>query len=359
MIFYSYFIWNFLPYFILLVVVFVLCFFKFNKFNLRATVVLIFIFSAIRYNVGYDYVDYYHAIEYEMINSLYRFEPIQKLIVYLSQATSFTPLFFIINSFITIFFLYKGLKILQLEDMGMSLFLYVCFPLFYIQSFSVIRFMSALSVAFCAFAFLQKKRHVISLLLIIAAINLHYSSGICLLFFLFDKLKISRNINVILLIFSFFVSFYMEQVLLKITSNNQLIINLQNYAQYGDTEAFGVLPYILQLFNVLNLIFYNKLTMYDERSKKYIFFYSIGCFFMQVFSFEPTLSSRLSRFFLVFLILIIPYYKYLFKDKIVFRFITFLLFAILFTQQFIINTLSFLKGLSFNSYFPYQTIFNI
>lgn len=84
-----------------------------------------------------------------------------------------------------------------------------------------------------------------------------------------------------------------------------------------------------------------------------------GVVLWNLFAFEGTLRLRLSSYFLIFSIILLPNYFYLWGKKYyqLSRQVVTSFFIILFIASFYINISNYIKRNDRMSYFPYQTIF--
>ena len=114
---------------------------------------IIFIFSAIRYNVGFDFMMYLDILKNDPYYD--RFEFFEYLLQRLAAET-YIPLFFIINSFITVYFVKGAIENLS-TNVSISLFAFFCIPLLYTHSFSIIRFWAGVSILFYVRLFCLKR----------------------------------------------------------------------------------------------------------------------------------------------------------------------------------------------------------
>lgn len=111
-------------------------------------IIIIFVFSAFRYNVGWDYEQYYWTIVYNLdTNIVSRGELLTIGLVELSRNLGIANIYFFLNSFLTIFLVALVIDNYS-KDKWMSILVFIAFPLFFLNSLSVIRFFSALAIVF-------------------------------------------------------------------------------------------------------------------------------------------------------------------------------------------------------------------
>src|SRR5699024_10966242 len=97
--------------------------------------------------IGWDYDVYYNVIANNLQDTTIteNNEILNILLVNLSQNTGITNLYFFVSSLITLFLI--ALNVSKYSTMPkLSMFIFITFPLFYLNSFSIIRFFVALSI---------------------------------------------------------------------------------------------------------------------------------------------------------------------------------------------------------------------
>lgn len=265
----------------------------------------LFLFSALRYDVGYDYLHYY---EYVQIEQVFNMEFFQKLLIETSSKLHFPQLFFIVNSFITVFCIYWGV-VRKSVNSSISLFAFLCVPLMFLHSMSIVRFWTALSIVFLASTYLLDKKYVIYFILNVLAIGFHNAAVVGFLFLIICFIKIGKRMNIILLIASIIISSILQSYLSGIAGMGNIFARtFLDYANADESvDSFSRLPYVFLLFDLFLLLGTNRIQKQFPDVQRYVMFYNVGCCIMFLLSFQPTLSSRLSRFFLVYSIIVIPF----------------------------------------------------
>ena len=267
---------------------------------------VLFVFSAIRYDVGYDYMMYLDILRYEPDYD--RFEFLEYLLQRFAAQT-YIPIFFIVNSFITVYFAKWAIEKLSV-NVSISLLAFFCLPLLYTHSLSIIRFWSGVSVLFYATTFIYEKKWIQFAVFYIISYFLHGSMVVGILFTPLVLFEISRIANIILLIFSFVGGEFVLNRLLGSSLADYGILGerLNYYANIGDTEsAMTKIPYLYLAIDILFLFLW---TRNKNKSSavlhKYITIFNIGVSILFLLSFDNTLNSRLCRPFLIYIILVVP-----------------------------------------------------
>ncbi len=316
---------------------------------------VLFVFSAIRYDVGYDYMMYLNILKY---NPDYdRFEFLEYLLQRFAAQT-YIPIFFIVNSFITVYFAKWAIEKLSV-NVSISLLAFFCLPLLYTHSLSIIRFWSGVSVLFYATTFIYEKKWIHFAFFYIISYFLHGSMVVGILFIPLVLFKISRIANIILLIFSFVGGEFVLNRLLGSSLADYGILGerLNYYANIGDTEsAMTKIPYLYLAIDILFLFLW---TRNKNKSSavlhKYITIFNIGVCILFLFSFDNTLNSRLCRPFLIYIILVIPLIlKYLRGET---KRMSTLAFTLAASALFLYTITIYNDTLGKSEYLPYRIIF--
>lgn len=346
--------WDIIPYlFILGLLIINLRFNKKASNNLCFFV--LFVFSAIRYDVGYDYMMYLNILKY---NPDYdRFEFLEYLLQRFAAQT-YIPIFFIVNSFITVYFAKWAIEKLSV-NVSISLLAFFCLPLLYTHSLSIIRFWSGVSVLFYATTFIYEKKWIHFAFFYIISYFLHGSMVVGILFIPLVLFEISRIANIILLIFSFVGGEFVLNRLLGSSLADYGILGerLNYYANIGDTEsAMTKIPYLYLAIDILFLFLW---TRNKNKSSavlhKYITIFNIGVCILFLFSFDNTLNSRLCRPFLIYIILVIPLIlKYLRGET---KRMSTLAFTLAASALFLYTITIYNDTLGKSEYLPYRIIF--
>lgn len=355
-----YFLFQLIPYIILLLLcVLIPIVFK-REFSPLLLFLLFFSFSAFRYDVGWDWMEYHEIVKFDIADKIEGFELIERYIIYFCQWLNVPDLFFVINSFFTFLFLYLGIRKLSINP-RVSFLIYLCIPVLYLHGLSTVRFHLALSVIFWAFSFLQNRKLILFLLIVIIAYFIHASSLVALLFIPLYYINVDRKFNIIILVSSFLISTSLFALIQSIDSNIFILAKLLSYSNVNDggpSPSFTVFPILFHAINILNLIFYKKIVSYDGRLSIYATIFNISCCIMQIFSFDETLSARLSRYFFIFIILIFPYYLLPSKYRQINHFIIYSFLIGVFFMQFVISASAFKRKVALKDQFlPYKTFF--
>lgn len=266
----------------------------------------LFILSAIRYNIGYDYMTYMDIILFGKDYAVDRFEPLERWILILARE-SFPQIFFIINSFICVYFVKLSVDRLS-PNIAVSALAFFCFPNMFLYSLGVVRYWSAIAVLLYASTFLKEKKILPYMALLILSILLHKSAVIGILFIPLFYIRIHWLINIGILIFGFFGGeFILKEILTGVFPENDYTFKLVEYANKDLGSGMTKIPYLFLGFDLLVLFGCQKMLKSSKGFYQLVSIYNFGVVIMFLFSFQNTLSMRLSLPFLVYSIYIIAY----------------------------------------------------
>lgn len=353
-------IFDLFPYLILSVIVILLAFFelkgvkKVNSITVMA--IVLFIFMAIRVGVGYDYYAYIRLIQQVPIDyDTVRVEPLVDLILRLSYFLNFPQLFFIITSFLIIFPIYK-VSVENTNDPTICLISFFFLPFLFLESLSIVRNAIAFSFVLWAIVSYLNNRTNKFLLLLLIAICCHVSAIVGLLVPFLIRLKINRKYAVLLLLSSFLFGNVLYNVLSKIDFPYDIAKYIvdSNYKNSGSKMAI-----ILNIICLVNIYYWDKLKKIFSLNTDVLKIILFGTCLWNILSFQETIRLRISLFFLIFWIVLIPSYILLWSKfgKQFIRFLLILFLFMFFCSSFIINIRAFVSNGNKISYLPYQTVF--
>ena len=348
-----------LPWVLFLIIVLMVCSAKGNQSQrLMALFVFVFIFAAVRYGIGYDYYSYKYIIDGDGQDyELERWEILPRYLAVISGKIHY-QLFFAISSFLTIYPVYYVSKKLSMDPLK-SFFVYLMFPLFFLDGLGVIRNAVAYSLVFLMFYQLYERKYFYSVALWLLAIGFHTSAVGAVLVYPLFYLFHNRSLNVVLFIVSFFIAALIIPLINSISPNSALLIKFLDNVDKDITSFGGIFSYILNGIAIFHLFYWKKLSAILPQNKIYLTMINIGVCLWNIFlSIDPTTAQRLSLFFLLFLVLLIPSYKHIsISNKKVIGFVVNLFLILLFISSLSLNLYGFYeKGRSMSN-IPYQVFF--
>lgn len=343
-----------LPYFLILMLV-LLHSLQHDQHRMFLSVcIILFCFSAFRYDVGWDYSAYYSMAEGFATNRSEDYELFPKLFLIAAELFEMPSVFFLLISFFTIFLIYLTFR--NTSFPSFSLLAYFCIPVFFMESLSTVRFHLALSVILLAEYYAFAKRWLSFFLLLIVAFNCHISATIMIILPLLLVYIPNRLVNISILLISSLLSKFLFNILINM---NFLSLEVETYLNLaGETPGFTLLPILFLLCDAFHLLYYNRFVALNPILKTYIYLYNVGCCIMLLFSFEATLSSRLSKFFIAVLLFILPYYQFAFSQRKLVNQITYVFLISIFLMNLYVSSHAYSSGaVEKNQYIPYQLVF--
>ena len=319
-------------------------------YGFTAAFILIFIFCAIRFDVGYDYSMYYGLIGGNIkyyTAQINRIEYLPRQLLLFSSYIKFYQFFFIATSFIITYFFYKSIKE-NSEDKWLSTLIFVCFPIFFFMSLSVIRQFIAIAIIFYSFKFLKRREFWKYLAIIICCFFIHNSSILALPFYFIYGNFINKKIIVFIYLLGFFSSKTIA-FLIELSS--------ERYSIYLNKIEGDGGSLILIFFQVLGLfllpLVYNFRDKDDKDFNFYLLTYYIGLFIWASLSKFGHAGIRGGLYYMTFTILLIPHLKNKIKEyKIVRNLIAIICFLFFFINLYIGS-----RHKVKDANLPYQTYF--
>lgn len=309
-----------------------------------AAILLIYFFAALRFDVGWDYMAYYDTIVDELsTNIMSNGEVLTILLIKFSRLINQPQLYFAINSAICILLVTITSKRYS-KDPWLSIIFFVTFPLFYLNSFSVIRNFSAIAITFYGVRYIHEKKLLKYIIVVLVAAMFHKSALMAILFYFIKDIKIKTSKIIILLISlpicSKIVAFLIEKILPKYSG----------YLSKTTTQE-GTKAIFVFLIITLACILFQKRLLRNKRVEIFFNNFLVGISIYLMFIENGTMGHRLSMYGTIYSVLLVPEIIHLFKnnkEKIILK-IVFYLFCILM----FLYTVSVGK----ETYIPYSTVF--
>ncbi|WP_353505356.1 EpsG family protein [Clostridium sp. Marseille-Q2269] len=323
---------------------------KLNISNKRLRSIIYFIplwlVNGLRSGIGTDYSmyeEYFYLINQFNIKDIissdsFRMENGYNILnKFVSYICNDAQIIFLVSSFFILFLIIKSSKdYFSKYDYNIILFIMLGY---YHSSFNGIRQYIAIAIFIYSVRYIFSKNMFKYIILIIIATSFH-RTAICLLPIYFITNKIYSKLFLILgVIISLFSNYAYEIILNKILP----VINSSYYYTYIDSkyvnEGIGgagneILLILLVLLIIISIVFREHLIRLDSKNNFYINILIIGLF-LRVLGFQSQLFFRMSLYFLIFTIYLLPYiYEYMFKKYYIISkacIIMFLIFCFCFT----------------------------
>jgi hypothetical protein len=282
------------------------------KYSSKIIYLILFIFSALRYDIGWDYTAYVSEIEsgYDSIMNS-RFEILNKYIFLIGSYLNFYPIVFAIYSFLMLRIIYYSINKYSVNPL-LSWLVFYSMPLFFFASLSTIRQSLAMILVFYSYKYVIEKKQIIFFAIIFIATLFHTSAIVGVLLFPIMIFPIGKITNIILFLGSFFIG---EVIITFINATDFFLLSkIQTYLRLGQAEP-ELINYLYYAFGIFNLLFYNKLVKLNSQNMFIITIINFGLVLLNLLSAEPITSLRISAIFLMFLIYLVPYYVLIFNKR--------------------------------------------
>lgn len=307
---------------------------------------LLFI-SAFRYGVGWDYEQYYLTIVYNLdTNIVSRGELLTIFLVELSKNFGVTNIYFFVNSFITVFLIALVVDKYS-QNKWISILIFVSFPLFFLNSLSVIRFFTALAIVFYSIKYIKENKFLKYILAIYIASLFHGSALLAIALYFFVKQKIGRLKIIIYMLMAAFSS-----SILNILVNK----HFAEYSVYTEKTSVKEGTLAIYFFAFILICSFPVINRLNESNSNRIYFnaFFFGFLIYLAFFGQGSMSHRLSLFGTIFSILLIPklielYFENL-KLRLIFCYVFYFFLSIIFIYSVNIGS---------ETYIPYRTIFSL
>lgn len=322
---------------------------------------LIFIFQAIRYNYGNDYISYKEIFEeinesdlfetrYEIgwiiLNKLFYYLGFQSLIAFISLFISYVYYKFIIH-------------FLQPNYYWLGFFLFIFDPNNLLINITAIRQSIAIAFFLLSIISLNDRKIISSFILLLIATFFHTSSliifPILLIIFFLTRLFNNRKIYKFILL-PFYVSFF------YITNNfKEYIFLLNTFMANGKYDSYTTID-VVNVANLFNVSFYSYLffiilhySYSNVKENGVLYLLSIAGLLFIPFALLVPLIARFSYYFLPILIVLIPIIYDQMKNVLYKN-----IFLVVIISVTLLRLFRFFYSETYNSgFYEYQTIFKI
>lgn len=285
--------------------------FKSSFFIIILLLFLSFFICARDLSVGADYINYYEAmLRYASDNLTSDDEGwfsigFRCLIFITSIFFESEKVPFIVTIFIAFFSLYFFIKAIRNFSINpvLSLFIFFCFC-FYFQMMNQFRQMFAISVGFYSIQFINKSlaKYIIFILF---ATSFHTTAIVLLPMYWIAKITITKKI-----IFFYFIVIVLSYFF---SSSFKSLILLTSYSKYINWSEFDVGMTLISFFNtviriimlLLSLFFLPKIFRF-KANNTFLLHYAFICTIIQMIALNANLFTRITTYFYVSYLFIIP-----------------------------------------------------
>lgn len=269
---------------------------QYKKIREYFGIVIILIVTLLRFDVGYDYYNYYQAVNGDVIDvTVDRFEPLSKVIMYIAHYWHCPQIVFILFGIITYYCLFSTFRHYSV-NFYLGIIVYIAF--FYLSDLSTIRQAAAVAISFYGIKYIESKSFIKYLLICLIASLFHFSAIVSILiYFLYnDRVKIYYLIilDIFLLLFSDIVFNLLQG------SSYSIYLEVLDEMAGGSMLGFSFILWFILIFTI-DKIFTNSQSSY----KKLYNVIFAGLIFPFVFG--GHLGLRLSQYYFIYFCLLIPH----------------------------------------------------
>lgn len=232
---------------------------------------IVFFISGWRYGIGTDYFNYIDMYRYitsqgSIITAIKTFSNVEPGFIILNYLVKYffndERYIFIVCSFVTLFFIYKGIWSFKSKiNIGFALFIYLL--LFHNISFNAVRQFIAIAIVFYSMRYLFNRKLIMYLVFITIACSFHLTSIVMLpLYFIYGNNYIKKYNRIIIYGFLCFSLLILDSLVQNffISSRYSDYISSNLYSEGGIGAFIVRLPLIFLL-----LIFSKDIVNYDKR----------------------------------------------------------------------------------------------
>lgn len=284
--------------------------FKNIKLFLYLALFLVVVISGTRYGTGYDFFNYVSFYTHSLPENL---EPLFKLsIIVLKQVSSDSQIMFFLYSFFTVILTYIGItKYTKYTKTSFLIFLLI--PGLYLNSFSILRQAIAEPILFLAFFYLIYNKSLLRFyLLSLVAFLFHYSAILPVVIVLISYSILKKSYSLLFYILVLCLNIILYQINL---ATFLLGFAFGKYVAYLDfIQHTSLLKIVVSNLFILILIFFKNQFISTKEDNIILNILFIGIVILNIFS-DFTPITRLSYYFLIFQIILVPKLIYSFKNN--------------------------------------------
>jgi transmembrane protein EpsG len=284
---------------------------KKSKLYLRLSFITLFLLAALRDGVGKDYVGYaqaFIAINNGTITEIQKnwlgigFRVLCKIIG-LINSQSFVIMFAIL-SFITLLLWYKSIERHSINR-ALSVFVLICLCLYY-QTFNQSRQMMAIAITTYGYRYLVEKDLKRYAIVVLIATTIHPSAIVMLAPYFFGSWKINfKNISFYFL-GAIGVYFLFEKIMYILSFTNYGATYIQ-WTKYNiEYSANSILNLVVRVVMLMGCLMFAKSTVKRNPETQYLYNMVILCTILQVLTIRSYLFGRVTTYFFIFYIFLIP-----------------------------------------------------
>lgn len=273
-----------------------------NRVLCIAIFLILFFFSAIRYGIGNDYLQYvktFHEISvggYVVTET--GFNWIVKAIYFLCGYEAYELIFALFSFFTILLFIYTFWK--YSIDFKSTFFLFMMLGM-YFQTYNTVRYYFALAVVLLAMQYVNDRKYISFVLMILAASLIHKSVLIVIPLFFLAKMTWKKWMVIVCCLLSavcLLLHRYVLQLALVLYPSYRNTIYLD-----GGTSIISIIRCILVM--VLVMIYYKTIVIENERILFYAKLNAMAIIVYVFFSFLPVIT-RIGYYLTIAHVMLVP-----------------------------------------------------
>lgn len=341
---------------------------------------ILLILMALRYDVGWDYLTYYRLaarkefveiplflekkelfkymelFNMEDVWGYYRFEFLNRVIYKISWFFKWTPqIVIIIYGLITLVFIKKGID-RNIKEKDLSKNIYIVFyslPLFYFNFLSLLRQGVVVGLIFYSYTFIRKRQLLKFILIIVIASLFHSTALVMLPIYLLYNIKITKKIYLVMFVVGIFFDKIFTRIVIKY--NIPVISKYKTYVINTIGEGGAKLFYIILMIGViiLFLLFIDK--KFYKKNNFLILMTLSGVFIYCSLISLGHLGPRMSMYFLIYILYLVPEIEKSFKRIGINRYIITIFMLVVLILNLYVDSNNSIKS----QFIPYKAIFLI
>jgi hypothetical protein len=284
------------------------------KYGFLLGFVIITLVSALRYDYSNDYWGYYDFFrEYAAApfkDLIIGDEPAWSCLCKLFSFVGGYKLFVFGHSVICNAIVYSFIKhYVPTKSLWFAFFVYIFTPSLYVLSMSMMRQFLAMCIVLMIWILLEKKRYVISVILIALAYLVHNSVIVVIPFLVLGVLQVKQIkffalAMVVFFVFILFNKEFMQSIFERIIANEVVSHYGKSYSNFEQESSFGLGYFVLLIPFAISI--YLMLTRRIEDKYVNIVLFSCVGYLMTPFGFVLQIIQRLGYYFMLFTVVVNP-----------------------------------------------------
>ncbi len=272
-------------------------------------------------SVGHDYAPYLNTYKKIGEGEIFTASEEERLGLVFIYLCKFFYLFFengiflfSVLGFLTIFFLYKSIRHISC-DWGFSLYIFISFCLYY-QTFNQFRQMLALTIVTYALRYVNESKLLKFLFFVLLATAAHTSSVCVVVLYFVSRFAINWKIVVVYFIATVvgYIGFDRIIYFLSMTNYGSIYLHWDEFNSSFDMST--IINLIVRLLMLVFCLLFSKNTIKRNPKTNVMYHAIIICTILQIFTLQFRMFARLTTYFFVPYIFLIPEVMLTFEQKL-------------------------------------------